>query len=74
MANMAVKCPHTSTLGRHNCQVLPLVTRVLLPDVQKPIHKISNLSTQYLVVWGSKNSKGGGVRGIIQILQKVKPF
>ena len=33
---------------------------------------LQNLSTQYLVVWGSKKSKGGG--GIIQISQKGKIF
>ena len=39
-----------------------------------PLPKIyaQNLSTQYLVVRGSKNSKGGG--GIIQISQKEKLF
>ena len=37
---MAVSCPHTFSLGSHNYQVLPLVTRGLLPHVLESIHKI----------------------------------
>ena len=63
---MAVSCPHTFSLGSHNSQVLPLVTRGLLPHVLKSIHKIFLHSTQLCGVL--KNSKGGG--GIIQTSQR----
>ena len=63
---MAASCPHTFFLGSHNSQVLPLVTRGLLPHVLKSIHKICLHSTQLYGVL--KNSKRGG--GIIQISQK----
>ena len=52
----------------HNCQVLSMVTKGLLHSKIYP----QNLSSQYLVVWGSKNSKEGGA--IIQTSQKEKPF
>ena len=62
--------PHTFSLGSHNFQVLPLVTRGLLPYVLKSIHKIYLHSTQLYGVL--KNSKGRG--GIIQISRKEKIF
>ena len=71
-ANMAVSCPYTFSVGSHNYQVFPLVTIGLLPQVLESIHKIYVLSTQHLIVRGSKNSKGGG--GIIEISQKEKLF
>ena len=37
---------------------------------QRPEIYLQNLSTQYVAVWSSKKSKGGG--GIIQISQKGK--
>ena len=58
MVNMAVSCPHTFSLRSHNSQVLPLVTRGILPHILKSIHKI--LSTQFLVVWGSKKQHRRG--------------
>ena len=54
---MAVAYPHTFSLGSHNCQVLPSMTRGLLPHVLKSIHKINLHSTQ--LHWVAKNSKGG---------------
>ena len=36
---------HTLFLGSYNCQVLPLVTRELLPHALKSIHKIDLRST-----------------------------
>ena len=63
---MAVSYRDTFSLGSHNSQVLPLVTRGLLPHVLKSIHKICLHSTQLYGVL--KNSKRGG--GIIQISQK----
>ena len=71
-ANMAVSCPYTFSVGSHNYQVFPLVTIGLLPQVLESIHKIYVLSTQHLIVRGSKNSKGGS--GIIEISQKEKLF
>ena len=62
--------PHTFSLGSHNFQVLPLVTRGLLPYVLKSIHKIYLHSTQLYGVL--KNNKGGS--GIIQLSQKQKHF
>ena len=70
MVNMAVLCPHTFSLVSHNYQVLPLVTRGLLPHVLKFIHKIYLHRAQLCGVL--KNSEGGG--GIIQISQKEKLF
>ena len=67
---MAVSYPDTFSLGSHNSQVLPLVTRGLLPHVLKSIHKIYLHSTQLYGVL--KNSKGRG--GIIQISQEEKLF
>ena len=66
---MAAPCPHTFSLGSHNSQVSPLVTRGLLLHVlnfMKSIHKICLHSTQLYGVL--KNSKRGG--GINQISQK----
>ena len=63
---MAVSYRDTFSLGSHNSQVLPLVTRGLLPHVLKSIHKICLHSTQLYGVL--KNSKRGG--GINQISQK----
>ena len=61
--------PPQISLGRHNSQVLPLVTRGPLPHVLKSIHKICLHSTQLYGVL--KNNKGRG--GIIQISQEEKP-
>ena len=68
--NTTVLCPHTFSLGSRNCQVLPLVTRRLLPHFLKSIHKIYLHSTQLYGVL--KNGKKGG--GIIQISQNEKHF
>ena len=54
---MAASFPHAFFLGSHNSQVLPLVTRGLLPHVLKSTHKICLHSTQLYGVL--KNSKGG---------------
>ena len=67
---MAVSCLHTFFLRSHNCQVLPLVTRGLLPHVLKCINKMYLHSTQWDGVL--KQSRGGD--GIIQISQKEKLF
>ena len=67
---MAVPCLHTFFLRSHNCQVLPLVTRGLLPHVLKCINKMYLHSTQWDGVL--KQSRGGD--GIIQISQKEKLF
>ena len=53
---MAASCPHTFSLGSHNSQVLPLVTRGILPHVLKSIHKICLHSTSLYGVL--KNRKG----------------
>ena len=68
--NMAVSHPHTFSLRSHNYQVLPSVTRGLLPHILKSIHKIYLHSTQLKGVL--KNSKEGS--GIIQISRKEKHF
>ena len=47
MVNVAALYTHTFLLGSHNSQVLPLVTRGLLPHVLKSIHKIC-LHSNYL--------------------------
>ena len=65
---MAVSCPHTFSLGSHDCQVLPLVTRGLLPNALKSIHKIYLHSTQ---LYGFLKI-GKRWDGTIQILQKEK--
>ena len=52
--------PYTFSLGSHNYQVLPLVTRGLLPHVLESIHKIYLLSTQHLIVRGSKKQQRRG--------------
>ena len=55
---MAVSCLQTFSLGSINSQVLPLVTRGLLPHVLKSIKKICLHDTQLYEVL--KNSKGRG--------------
>ena len=46
--------------GSNNYQVLPLVTRGLLPQVLESIHKIYLLSTQHIIVRGSKTQQRMG--------------
>ena len=52
--------PYTFSLGSHNYQVFSLVTRGLLPHVLESIHKIYVLSTQHLIVRGSKKQQRRG--------------
>ena len=54
---MAASCPYKFSLGSNNYQVLPLATRELLPHVLESIHKICLLSTQHLLVKGSKKQQ-----------------
>ena len=65
---MAVSCPHTFSLGCHNCLVLPLVTRGLLPNALKSLDKIDLHSTQ----WYGFLKIGKRWGGTIQILQREK--
>ena len=60
----------TFSLGSHNCYVLPLVTRELLPHVLKSIHKIYRHSTQLYDVL--KTAKQGG--GVFLGSQKTKCY
>ena len=69
---MAVSRPDTFFFGSHNSYVLPLV-RGLLP-LRSEIYP-QNLSTQYLVVWGSNKGEVQQRRGrIIQISLNEKLF
>ena len=67
---MAISCSHTFSLESHNCQVLPLVKRGLLPHVLKSIHKIHLHSTQLYGVLKKQQRR----EWIIQISQKEKLF
>ena len=67
MVNMVVLCP---THFLSEVIILTLGGKRTTPPSLKIYPQ--NLSTQYLVVWGSKSNKGGG--GIFQILENEKLF
>ena len=60
MVNMTYHTPYLFSLGSHNYQIIPLVARGLPPHVLESIHKIYLLSTQHLIVRGSKKQQRRG--------------
>ena len=75
---MAVSCPHTYSLGSHNSQVLPLVTRGLLPHVLKSIHKTYLHISQLYVVLKEKlfqsHKKLSAIWGNVTLHHPSLPF